>query len=49
MIEKYPGLNYKDNDEKFILLGKVFETIEKKNSKEILRAGDIEILPDSVL
>ena len=32
----YPGLNYKDNDEKFILLGKVFETIEKKNSKEIL-------------
>ena len=32
----YPGLNYKDDDEKFILLGKVFETIEKKNSKEIL-------------
>ena len=32
----YPGLNYKDDDEKFILLGEVFETIEKKKSKEIL-------------
>ena len=32
----YPGLNYKEDDEKFILLGKVFETIEKKNSKDIL-------------
>ena len=32
----YPGLNYKDDDEKFILLGKVFETIDEKNSKDIL-------------
>ena len=32
----YPGLNYKEDDEKFILLGKVFETIDEKNSKEIL-------------
>ena len=35
-LKSIPDLNYKDNDEKFILLGKVFETIEKKNSKEIL-------------
>ena len=32
----YPGLNYKEDDEKFILLGKVFETIDEKNSKDIL-------------
>ena len=32
----YPDLNYKDDDEKFILLGKVFETIDEKNSKDIL-------------
>ena len=30
----YPGLNYKDDDEKFIFLGKVFKTIEKKIQKK---------------
>ena len=35
-----PGLNYKDDDEKFILLGKVFEFVENEKTKNILsRAG----------
>ena len=35
-----PGLNYKEDDEKFIVLGKVFECVESKKSKDILsRAG----------
>ena len=35
-----PGLNYKDDDEKFILLGKVYEFVENEKTKNILsRAG----------
>ena len=35
-----PGLNYKEDDEKFILLGRVFQYIETNESKNILsRAG----------
>lgn len=36
----HPSLNYKDDDEKFILLGKVFEFVENEKTKNILsRAG----------
>ena len=35
-----PGLNYNEDDEKFILLGKVFEFIENEKTKNILsRSG----------
>ena len=35
-----PGLNYKEDDEKFILLGRVFEFIENEKTKNILsRSG----------
>ena len=30
-----PGLNYNEDDEKFILLGKVFEFIENEKTKNI--------------
>ena len=40
MIKLQPGLNYKDDDDKFILLGKVFEFVENEKTKNILsRSG----------
>ena len=33
MINVHPSLNYDEEDEKFIILGKVFEIKEKKKSK----------------
>ena len=32
----HPSLNFDEEDEKFIILGKVFEIIESKKSKAIL-------------
>ena len=35
-----PGLNYKEDDEKFILLGRLFEFIENEKTKNIIsRSG----------
>ena len=31
-----PGLNYDDEDEKFIILGNVFQIIDSKKSKNVL-------------
>ena len=36
MIGVQPGLNYDEEDEKFIILGNVFEIIESDKSKNVL-------------
>lgn len=43
MIEIRTGLNYDDKDEKFIILGNVFQIIESTKSKNVLSRMDLKI------